>query len=270
LTQSQHGAGIPALDSKIILNLPIQIPPLPTQLKIVEVLDKFTELQTELKLRKKQYEYYRDKLLTFSEEEREKREVRVVRLGDVCMINRGASPRPIQHYITKDNDGVNWLKIGDVENNAKYIYKTKEKITKEGVEKSRLCKKGDLILSTTMSWGRPYILATDCCIHDGWSLISGFDKNEILPDYLYYYLKSNQVQKFWQNSQNTGSVSNLNTDIIKQTKLEIPILTRQKEIVEILDKFDTLVNDISKGLPREIALRKKQYEYYRERLVRFE
>lgn len=96
------------------------------------------------------------------------------KLGEIATVLRGASPRPIKKYITNDSDGVNWIKIGDVPVGSKYITQSEEKITKEGAEKSRYVRKGDFILSNSMSFGRPYILAIDGCIHDGWLSISNF------------------------------------------------------------------------------------------------
>jgi type I restriction enzyme S subunit len=119
-----------------------------------------------------------------------------------------------------------------------------------------------------MSFGRPYILNIDGAIHDGWASISNFE-NILISDFLYYYLTSKSVQFFWNNKINSGSVSNLNANIIKSLPVPIPPLSKQKEIVEILDKFDALVNDISQGLPAEIEARRKQYEYYREKLLTF-
>ena len=93
-------------------------------------------------------------------------------LGEIALIVRGASPRPIKNFITDDEDGVNWIKIGDVLPGSKYITNTKEKITQAGADKSRFVKKGDFILSNSMSFGRPYILEIDGCIHDGWLSIT--------------------------------------------------------------------------------------------------
>ena len=103
--------------------------------------------------------------------------------GDLASISRGASPRPIKAFITNDVDGINWIKIGDVSPGSKYITRTKEKITIEGSKKSKAIKKGDFILSNSMSFGRPYILAVDGCIHDGWLSISDFG-NSFLSDFL--------------------------------------------------------------------------------------
>ena len=110
--------------------------------------------------------------------------------GEMATIVRGASPRPIKNFITTDSDGINWIKIGDVQPGSKYITETAEKITSEGAKKSRLVKEGDFILSNSMSFGRPYIMKTQGCIHDGWLAISDFE-NYFLPDFLYHLLNSN-------------------------------------------------------------------------------
>ena len=104
-------------------------------------------------------------------------------LGNVSYIVRGGSPRPIKQYITQDENGINWIKIGDVEKGGKYICSTQERIIPEGEKKSRRVFPGDFLLTNSMSYGRPYISRIEGCIHDGWLLIrnlNGFD-----PDYLY-------------------------------------------------------------------------------------
>ena len=135
------------------------------------------------------------------------------KLGEIATVLRGASPRPIKKYITNDSDGVNWIKIGDVPVGSKYITQSEEKITKEGAEKSRYVQKGDFILSNSMSFGRPYILAIDGCIHDGWLSISNF-KDVFLSDYLYYLLSSSAIQQEMKKRASFGgAVQNLNADI---------------------------------------------------------
>ena len=119
-----------------------------------------------------------------------------------------------------------------------------------------------------MSFGRPYILGISGAIHDGWASISGYRK-KLNSDYLYHYLSSNNVQNYWAGKINSGSVSNLNADIIKTLPIPIPDLSEQERIASVLDKFDALTNSITEGLPREIALRQKQYEYYRDLLLSF-
>ena len=133
--------------------------------------------------------------------------------GDMATIVRGASPRPIKNFITTREDGVNWIKIGDVKPGSKYITDTAEKITPEGAKKSRLVKKGDFILSNSMSFGRPYIMKTEGCIHDGWLAISNFDCY-FVADFLYHLLNSNQYQYMMkQKASFGGAVQNLNADI---------------------------------------------------------
>lgn len=186
-------------------------------------------------------------------------------LGKVCNVVRGASPRPISNFLTF-NDGTPWIKIGDVGTEAKYVTQTNEFITSEGVKKSRFLRRGSFILSNSMSFGRPYILKIDGCIHDGWIALSDYE-NTLCSDYLYELLKSKKVQYYWRKKVNNGgAMSNLNSDIVSGTPIPIPPLSIQKEIVRVLDKFSELIEKTDE----EIALRQKQYEYYREKLLTFE
>lgn len=119
-----------------------------------------------------------------------------------------------------------------------------------------------------MSFGRPYILRITGAIHDGWASISNFSE-KLNADYLYHYLSSKKVKIYWESKINSGSVSNLNADIIKTLPVPLPDKQKQERISALLDKFDTLTNSITEGLPREIELRQKQYEYYRDLLFSF-
>ena len=278
-----RGSGIKHPDMCKVLELEIPIPSIETQEKIVKTLDKFTnyvtELQAELQARTKQYEYYRDFLLSeeylnkLSEQiydfTKEKYELKITTLGNIAKVNRGASPRPISKYITDDDTGVPWIKIGDIGLNSKYVTKTKQKITVEGAKNSRVLNKGDFIMSNSMSYGRPYILDIVGAIHDGWASISDFDKF-LDSDFLYYYLTTTKVQNYWNSKINSSSVSNLNSEIIRS--LPIPLVDKrlQKNIVIILDKFQLLLSDTKGLLPQEIEQRQKQYEYYREKLLTFD
>ena len=258
--------------SLIEIEIPIPCPENPEksleiQAEIVRILDAMTahtaELTAELTARKKQYNYYRDKLLSFEDEE-----VEWKTLGEVSNIQRGASPRPIANYITDDENGVPWIKIGDTTPGSKYVDKTEQKVTQEGANKSRILNPGDFIMSNSMSFGRPYILNMRGAIHDGWAAISNFN-GYLDSDYLYHYLSSDVVRKYWDSKINSGSVSNLNADIIKSLPMPIPDIHKQKQIATLLDKFDALTNSITEGLPREIELRQKQYAHYRDLLLSF-
>ena len=185
------------------------------------------------------------------------------KLGEVATIVRGASPRPIKNFITTDADGVNWIKIGDVKPGEKYITSSAEKITLEGAKKSRKVKPGDFILSNSMSFGRPYILKIDGCIHDGWLAISDFVDN-YLPDFLYHLLNSKNCQNEMKKKASFGgAVQNLNADIVRALVLPVPPLEVQREIVHILDSFTLLTAELT----AELTARKKQYEYYRNQLL---
>ena len=188
------------------------------------------------------------------------------KLGEVMKIVRGASPRPITSYLTSDSNGVNWIKIGDVEPGAKYITRCIEKVTKEGAQKSRYLHSGDFVLSNSMSFGRPYILKIDGCIHDGWIAMSDFETH-LSSGYLYEVLNSNRVQSYWKmKANNGGAMTNLNSDIVKDTIIPIPSLGEQARIVGILDTFTFAIDN----LKEQIAQRRKQYEYYRDQLLDLE
>ena len=106
-----------------------------------------------------------------------------VLLGELSEILRGGSPRPIENYLTQNANGLNWLKIGDVDKEAKYVTRTEGRVRQEALNKTRVVKPGDLILSNSMSFGRPYILEIETCIHDGWIAITDIS-TQIERDYL--------------------------------------------------------------------------------------
>lgn len=152
------------------------------------------------------------------------------KLDNLCEICRGASPRPIDKFITTDENGVNWIKIGDVKEGEKYITQTSQKITQDGAEKSRPVKVGDFILSNSMSFGRPYILKISGCIHDGWLLMTKFSEN-MNKDYLYEILSYKDVQQQFSDSASGSVVQNLNTERVKNTKIPLPPKEIQDKIV---------------------------------------
>lgn len=161
-------------------------------------------------------------------------------LGELCLIERGGSPRPIDKYITDDPNGINWIKIGDT-TESMYITRTKERIIPEGMKKSRYVQKGDFLLSNSMSFGRPYILDIDGCIHDGWLVIRDnegvFDKR-----FLYYFLGSPVTYQKFKSMAVGGVVNNLNIDMVKKILVPVLSIAEQKEIADVLDKVTALIN----------------------------
>lgn len=254
---------VTSIRKPMITKFEIPVPPIEVQRGIVRILDAMCELeaklQEELEAREKQFEYYREKLLN------EAAGSWSVTLGDTMVIERGASPRPIKSYVTESEDGVPWIKIGDIRPGEKYIRQTKERITEAGVAKSRFLRAGSFVLSNSMSFGRPYILEIDGCIHDGWISMKEYDET-FNTDFLFHLLSSYKVQAYWRQKASSGTVSNLNSDIVKATPVAVPPIETQRKIVEKLNAFEVLIQ----SLRGEIEYRHKQYEYYRDALLTFE
>ena len=179
------------------------------------------------------------------------------RMDEVCSIARGGSPRPIKDYITNDPNGLNWIKIGDTDMGGKYIYSTKEKIKPEGLKKSRWVEEDEFLLSNSMSFGRPYILKTNGCIHDGWLVLRDYQKY-LNIDFFYYVLSSENVQRQFRIKAQGSTVSNLNTDRVASVTIPIPPLSEQQSIVDYLDaafaKIDAMKANAEKRLNEAKAL----------------
>lgn len=175
---------------------------------------------------------------------------REVTLGDHASVLRGGSPRPIEAYLTKVPDGINWIKIGDVGVGDKYINQTEERIIPEGVSRSRKVFKGDFLLSNSMSFGRPYILNVDGCIHDGWLVIQEY-YDSFTTDYLYYALSSQYVLEQYCSMAAGSSVLNLNKDIVKKVRILVPPKEEQKKIANALSSIDTLIADLNLAIEKK-------------------
>lgn len=175
-------------------------------------------------------------------------------LGDKVDIYRGGSPRPIESYITQNENGINWIKIGDVRPNDKYINSTQERIVPTGANFSREVHKGDFILSNSMSFGRPYILNIDGCIHDGWLTIQNYEKS-FDTDFLYYLLSSDGVYKQYVQMAAGSSVQNLNKDKVNELKVVIPPLPEQRRIAQALSDVDSLIATLEKLVAKKTRVK---------------
>lgn len=247
--------------------LTIPVPPLPIQHEIVSILDKFTqleaELEAELEARSSQYKFYRDQLLNF-----EGKDVKWKTLGEVGEFVRGSGMQKSDFT----ESGVGCIHYGQI-----YTYygfsadKTKTFVSPELAKKLRKAKNGDIIIATTSEniedvcktvvWlGREEIAIS------GETYILRHNQN---AKYIAYYLQTPTFQDFKQQNRTGTKVIRVHGEKLKKFKIPIPPLAEQERIVAILDKFDALVNDISVGLPAEITARRKQYEYYRGKLLNF-
>ena len=155
-------------------------------------------------------------------------------------IERGGSPRPIDKFITNDENGLNWVKIGDAPEHGNYITQTAEKIRPEGLSKTREVHPGDLILSNSMSFGRPYIMAIDGCIHDGWLAIRNTQKNFNLK-FLCTLLGTDGMLNQYKSMAAGSTVNNLNKELVGGTTIEFPIMEEQIKIGEYFSTLDRLI-----------------------------
>ena len=247
LSSGDGGRG--GLNKQILSSLNIVLPPITEQRAIAEALSDVDGLIAALdkKIAKKRLlkQGAMQQLLTgkkrlpgFTDKWVE------ITFGEYVDIYRGGSPRPIESYITDSPNGVNWIKIGDVKPNDKYINKTEERIIPDGVSRSRRVDVGDFILSNSMSFGRPYILGIDGCIHDGWLVIQNYH-NSFDKDYLYYLLCSEDVMMQYIGMAAGSSVKNLNKEKVASLQLCVPTtIEEQQAIATILSDMDKEIADL--------------------------
>jgi type I restriction enzyme S subunit len=211
----------------------IPLPPLPEQQRIVRLLDEaFDRIATAKANAEKNIHNTRALFESHLEAVFSQRGEGWVdqTLDQVCIVERGSSPRPIKKYFTTASNGVNWIKIGDTEQGGKYVYSTAQRITPEGAKQSRFVKEGDFILTNSMSFGRPYIMKTSGYIHDGWFVLRL--NISIDTDYFYYLLSSPFVQSQFARLASGAIVKNISGDLTKKAVLPIAPLDQQRVIVE--------------------------------------
>lgn len=259
--------GIPALNKSNLEMLKIPIPPLKIQQEIVKILDKFTdyvtELTTELTLRQKQYSFYRDKLLSFEDEVYQ---VEWKTLGEVALPTENIS------WKSQGEQQFSYIDLSSVDRNSKKITKTTE-ITKLTAPSraQKIVKENDIIFGTTRPTLRRYTKIP--LEFDNQICSTGFyvfrASDEVLPNYIYHIFGSNAFNNFVEENQSGASYPAISNSLVEQYKLPVPSKDIQSRIVKVLDNFDTVCNDLKIGLPKEIELRQKQYEYFRDKLLTF-
>ena len=268
LQQCQYGAGIPALAKNTISSLEIPVPPMPVQEEIVKILDNFTELQAELQKRKLQYSYYRDNLLSFSG----RSDVKWMKLGDLFEFKNGVNASkeqfghgtPIVNYVNvyKKNSIVSSDLTGKVELNVATI------------DRYRV-RRGDVFFTRTSETreevGIASVLLEDIndCVFSGFVLRARPITSALLPEFCKYCFATYAVREQIIRSSTLTTRALTNGKSLSKVEILVPSLAEQQEIVDILDRFDTLTNDLTTGLPAEIEKRRQQYEYYRDKLLTF-
>lgn len=279
------GAGIPHVHGKDIAKFSIPLPPLSIQSEIVHILDSFTlltaELTAELTARQKQYAFYRDYLLDFSNEDVTKKipdidcsNVEYKRLGDIALVTKLAGYEFTKYVTYSDNGNIIALRGLNVKNgqlvldDVKYI----DNSDLSKLNRSKLVT-GDMLFTYVGTIGQVALIDKNDRFYlaPNVAMIRLNDKERILPKYLMHFFQTNlfwnsQINKLLQSS----SMKNIPMEKIRKFVIPVPPLSVQENIVKILDRFDKLNNDMSEGLPAEIEARKKQYEYYRDTLLSFD
>ena len=256
-----HG-NIPKLTGGDFKAIPVPVPPLPVQQEIVRILDSFTELTA----RKKQYEYYRDELLTFGND------IPLATLGDVAVVTKLAGFEFTKYVRYSDSGNIIALRGLNVKNgkldltDVKYIDDSDfSKLTRSKLHI------GDMLFTYVGTIGQVALIDEEnkYYLAPNVALIRSID-DRLSPQYMRYYFQSNY---FWKTQINkllqSSSMQNIPMEKIRKFVIPLPSLEEQQRIVSILDRFDSLCNDLASGLPAEIEARRKQYEYYRDKLLSF-
>ena len=253
------------ISNKDYMKLYVPIPPIKVQEEIVRILDRFgeleAELEAELEVRESQYEFWRGKLFDNSNG-------KVIKLSDLCTIGDGLHGTP--HYV---DESEYYFINGNNLNNGKITYDNKtKKISKTDFDnQSILLNDNTLLMSINGTIGKvSYYNNEKIMLGKSVAYFNIKDENRLSKKYLYYLLQSANSIKYYQDSLTGSTILNLGLKSLREFKVQIPSIDEQKRIVSILERFDKLINDISEGLPAEIVLRKKQYEYYRNMLLSFE
>ena len=258
---------LPQISLKVTEEFMLPVPPLEVQREIVHILDYFTlltaELTAELTARKKQYEFYRDKLLTFGNDTLE------CRLKDICDIFLGLTATPNYtdagvKFISAQNTSNDFLDLS----NVKYISETDFESATSNAKPQR----GDLLFTRVGSnLGHPVIVETDekLCIFVSLGYLRVRNKKQVVIGYLKHWMNTDLFWSQVRKNVHGAAKVNLNTGWLKEFRISLPPLETQERIVHVLDNFEAICTDLNIGLPAEIEARQKQYEYYRDKLLSF-
>ncbi|MBS6411656.1 MAG: restriction endonuclease subunit S [Tannerella sp.] len=270
LEKLNTAGGVPSLTQTVLNKILIPVPPPEVQEEIVKILDHFTdlaaELQVELQARKEQYEYYRNKLLTFAKIGAQS--VTWMRMCDLFDMRNGYTPSKtnVEYW---ENGTVPWFRMEDIRQNGRILSDSIQHITSSAVKGGRLFPANSFIIATTATIGEHALIIADSLANQQFTNLqvrkSLIDKVNI--KFLYYYMYI--VGAWCKNNTNVSGFASVDMKKFKKLLIPIPSISKQQRIVAILDKFEVLVNDLSQGLPAEVAAVQEQYEYYRNKLLSF-
>ena len=270
-----NGGAVPSLTQSQLNDILVPLPPLEIQSRIVEVLDKMTTLTAELEARKQQYEYYRNKLLTFNETGGGIRQVTWKRLGDLLYsIRTGLNPRKFFSLNTPDATNF-YVTIKEFKGGNLVFGNNTDMINDEAM---RLCnnrshlEEGDLLFSGTGTIGEVLIVKET---PRNWNIKEGVyalkpKSEEIKVEYLKHIMQNSSVKAKLESLSEGGTVKSISMKKLADFVIPVPSMQEQQRIVSILDRFEALTTDLQSGLPAEIEARRQQYEYYRNKLLTFE
>lgn len=264
--KNQQGTSYPAISDTIVKAFKLPVPPLEVQREIVRILDNFTflttELAAELAARQKQYEYYRDKLLT------PKAEIKTVELGEVCTFVRGPFGGALKKEIFKPHGYAVYEQQHAIYRTLDFRYFIDKKKFDE--LKRFSIKPGDMIVSCSGTIGKTFIIPEDApegVINQALLKLTPHDELNVF--YLQYFFE-NTISKELNGVARGGAIKNVpSVSELKAIKIPVPSLDVQERLVQVLDNFDAICSDLNIGLPAEIEARQKQYEYYRDKLLTF-
>ena len=255
------------VSKKRFAKISIPIPPIEIQTEIAHILDHFTNLAAELQARKEQYEYYRNKLLAF-DKIGGTQSVTWMKMSDMFDIRNGYTPSKA-NMAYWENGTIPWFRMEDIRQNGRILSDSIQHITPNAVKGGRLFPANSLIIATTATIGEHALIIIDSLANQRFTNLqvrkSLIEKVNI--KYLYYYMFI--VGEWCKNNTNVSGFASVDMKKFRKLLIPIPSIFEQHRIVSILDKFETLVNNLSEGLPAEIAAVQEQYEYYRNKLLSF-
>ena len=267
---TKKGSGVPHVHGSSIEKFEIPLPPIEVQTEIVRILDKFTsleaELEAELDCRKRQYEYYRDKLLSFDNVGGQ--EVEWKKMNEVFDMRNGYTPSKAKAEYWEGGT-IPWFRMEDIRENGRILSDSIQHITMEGVKKGNLFPANSFILATTATIGEHALLIVDSLANQQFTNLTVCKSlsDRLLIKFVFHYMFI--VDEWCKKNINVSGFASVDMNKFKKLEFPIPSLEEQHRIVSILDRFESLTTSLQSGLPAEIAARRQQYEHYRDKLLTF-